>query len=107
MEAFRPWLAAPAANSVRVIPFVPGNPGFKADAIRHPRQGALVEHLSSRRRDASVPCPSNMRPGPCTGRTIPWAVAPGDQHPTLRNRSVTEQTLALAHEWKRLGRLAT
>src|SRR5215211_5983287 len=35
------------------------------------------------------------------------AVAAGDPHPTLRNRSVNEHSLALAHEWKRLGRLAT
>jgi len=34
-------------------------------------------------------------------------VAAGDPHPTLRNRSVNEHSLALAHEWKRLGRLAT
>jgi ATP-dependent Zn protease len=34
-------------------------------------------------------------------------VAQGDPQPTLRNRSVNEHSLALAHEWKRLGRLAT
>jgi SpoVK/Ycf46/Vps4 family AAA+-type ATPase len=34
-------------------------------------------------------------------------VAAGDPHPTLRNRSVNEHSLALAHEWKKLGRLAT
>jgi ATP-dependent Zn protease len=34
-------------------------------------------------------------------------VAAGDQHPTLRNRRVNEHSLALAHEWKKLGRLAT
>jgi cell division protease FtsH len=39
--------------------------------------------------------------------TIALAVAAGDTHPTLRNRSVNEHSLALAHEWKRLGRLAT
>ena len=31
----------------------------------------------------------------------------GDPHPALRNRSVNEHSLALAHEWRRLGRLAT
>jgi SpoVK/Ycf46/Vps4 family AAA+-type ATPase len=34
-------------------------------------------------------------------------VAAGDPRPTLRNRSVNEHSLALAHEWKKLGRLAT
>jgi cell division protease FtsH len=33
--------------------------------------------------------------------------AAGDPHPTLRNRGVNEHSLALAHEWKKLGRLAT
>ena len=39
--------------------------------------------------------------------TIAVAVAAGDTHPTLRTRNVNEHSLALAHEWKRLGRLAT
>ena len=30
-----------------------------------------------------------------------------EPHRTLRPRGVNEQSLALAHEWKRLGRLAT
>ena len=34
-------------------------------------------------------------------------MAAGDPHPTLRNRSVNEHSLALADEWKRLARLAT
>src|SRR5215211_6714680 len=48
-----------------------------------------------------------MRPGRGPRRTIRDVVAAGDPHPTLRNRSVNEHSLALAHEWKRLGRLAT
>jgi MFS family permease len=35
------------------------------------------------------------------------AVAAGERHPSLRTRSVNEHSLALAHEWKKLGRLAT
>jgi cell division protease FtsH len=34
-------------------------------------------------------------------------VAAGDRTPTLRNRNVNEHSLALAREWKRLGRAAT
>jgi ATP-dependent Zn protease len=34
-------------------------------------------------------------------------VAAGDRKPALRNRSVNEHSLALAREWKRLGRAAT
>jgi len=34
-------------------------------------------------------------------------VVPGEQQRTLGNRSVNEHSLALAREWKRLGRLAT
>src|SRR5215211_5731911 len=48
-----------------------------------------------------------MRPGRGPRRTIRDVVAAGDPHPTLRNRSVNEHSLALAHEWRRLGRLAT
>jgi SpoVK/Ycf46/Vps4 family AAA+-type ATPase len=39
--------------------------------------------------------------------TIAVAVAPGEQQRTLGSRSVNEHSLALAREWKRLGRLAT
>ena len=31
----------------------------------------------------------------------------GDRHPALRTRNVNEYSLALAREWKRLGRAAT
>ena len=34
-------------------------------------------------------------------------MAHGEHNPTLRSRSVNEHSLALAREWKRLGRLAT
>ena len=34
-------------------------------------------------------------------------MAAGDRHPTLRTRNVNEHSLALAREWKRLGRAAT
>ena len=34
-------------------------------------------------------------------------MAVGETHPKLRDRSVNEHSLALAQEWKRLGRLAT
>ncbi len=34
-------------------------------------------------------------------------MAAGDTNPALRTRSVNEHSLALAYEWKRLGRLAT
>ena len=34
-------------------------------------------------------------------------MAAGERHPSLRHRSVNEHSLALAHEWRRLGRLAT
>jgi predicted phage tail protein len=34
-------------------------------------------------------------------------VGHGEHNPTLRSRSVKEHSLALAREWKRLGRLAT
>ena len=34
-------------------------------------------------------------------------MTPGESHPALRARSVNENSLALAREWKRLGRLAT
>ena len=34
-------------------------------------------------------------------------VTAGDRTPTLRNRNVNEHSLALAREWKRLGRAAT
>ena len=34
-------------------------------------------------------------------------MAAGDRHPALRTRSVNEHSLALAREWKQLGRAAT
>ena len=34
-------------------------------------------------------------------------MAAGDRHPALRTRNVNEHSLALAREWKRLGRAAT
>lgn len=34
-------------------------------------------------------------------------MAVGDRQPSLRSRSVNEHSLALAREWKKLGRLAT
>ena len=43
----------------------------------------------------------------CAERRTLKVVTAGDRTPTLRNRNVNEHSLALAREWKRLGRAAT
>ena len=70
---------------------------------RHPqptRRGPRpsVEHASAA---------AGSGPFSACGRTIRRAVAGGDPHPALRSRNVNEHSLALAREWKRLGRAAT
>src|SRR5215212_2906917 len=40
-------------------------------------------------------------------RTLPLALAPGESTPALRSGGVNEHSLALAREWRRLGRAAT
>jgi ATP-dependent Zn protease len=70
---------------------------------RHPqptRRGLRpsVEHASAG---------AGSGPFSACGRTIRRAVAGGDPHPALRSRNVNEHSLALAREWKRLGRAAT
>ena len=55
--------------------------------------------MRPRRRQASI--------ARIAARTIRPIVVPGDAHPALRNRTGNEHSLALAREWKRLGRAAT
>src|SRR4051812_39578648 len=64
--------------------------------------GARFRLRSVRRRTFARPC----RPPACATYTFA-ALASGESTPALRSGGVNEHSLALAREWRRLGRAAT